>query len=310
MKPYHLLFPILVFLGGCSFGPSSPMIKLAYAAGFSAQDAIMSQYFFGWMFMAVLALGLFLISVKKKNISTPKRPSLKNTIGIVVVGFSIALVTTCYMFALQTVPAHIAVILLFQYTWINIIVEAIYTRKLPRLSMVTSVAILIAGTLLAAGVGAGAENLDPVGVLFGMGSAVFYAVYIFLLGKVDVEIHPITRSFFILSFSVALLICLFSPSYFTSGVIFDGMWKYGLILGSFGCAIPLFLFAIGTPKISTGAATILSSSELPASIICAVIILAEAVTPLQWLGVCMLFFGIAYPYLAEWVIEKKKGIGA
>ena len=307
MKPYHILFPLLVFLGGCSFGPSSSVIKMAYEAGFAANDVVMSQYLFGWMMMAVLAGGLFAASAARKKAAAPKLPKAKNVIGIGAVGISIALVSTCYIFALQTVPAHIAVILLFQYTWMDIILEALYTRKLPHISIVTSVLILVAGTLLAAGVGAGAEHLDPVGILFGIGSAFFYAIYIFLLGKVDVEVHPITRSFCILSFALLFLICIFTPAYFTSGVLADGLWKYGILIGILGCAIPSFFFAIGTPKISTGAATILSSSELPAGIICSVIILSEAVTPLQWAGVVLLFFGIAFPYLWEWVASKKSG---
>ena len=306
MKPYHILFPLLVFLGGCSFGPSSSVIKMAYEAGFAANDVVMSQYLFGWMMMAVLAGGLFAASAARKKAAAPKLPRAKNVIGIGAVGISIALVSTCYIFALQTVPAHIAVILLFQYTWMDIILEALYTRKLPHISIVTSVLILVAGTLLAAGVGAGAEHLDPIGILFGIGSAFFYAIYIFLLGKVDVEVHPITRSFCILSFALLFLICIFTPAYFTSGVLADGLWKYGILIGVLGCAIPSFFFAIGTPKISTGAATILSSSELPAGIICSMIILSEAVTPLQWAGVVLLFFGIAFPYLWEWAANRRR----
>ncbi len=306
MKPYHILFPLLVFLGGCSFGPSSSVIKLAYEAGFTANDVVMSQYFFGWIMMAVLAGGLFISSAVRKKTVAPKQPRMKNIIGIAAVGISIALVSTCYMFSLQTVPAHIAVILLFQYTWIGIIIDAVYSRKLPSISIITSLLILIAGTLLAAGVGAGAEHLDPVGILFGLGSALFYAVYIFLLGKVDVEIHPITRSFFILSVALFFLIGMFSPAYFTSGVLGEGIWKYGILIGILGCAVPSFFFAIGTPKIPAGAATILSSSELPAGIICSVIILSEAVTPLQWTGVVLLFFGIAFPYLWNWAVGKSR----
>ena len=306
MKPYHILFPLLVFLGGCSFGPSSSVIKMAYEAGFAANDVVMSQYLFGWMMMAVLSGGLFAASAARKKAAAPKLPRAKNVIGIGAVGISIALVSTCYIFALQTVPAHIAVILLFQYTWMDIILEALYTRKLPHISIVTSVLILVAGTLLAAGVGAGAEHLDPIGILFGIGSAFFYAIYIFLLGKVDVEVHPITRSFCILSFALLFLICIFTPAYFTSGVLADGLWMYGILIGILGCAIPSFFFAIGTPKISTGAATILSSSELPAGIICSVIILSEAVTPLQWAGVVLLFFGIAFPYLWEWAANRRR----
>lgn len=305
MKAYHIIFPLLVFLGGCSFGPSSSVIKMAYEAGFAANDVVLSQYFFGWIMMAVLAGGLFISSAARKKQAAPKLPTWKNVLGIAAAGVSIALVSTCYIFALQTVPAHIAVILLFQYTWIGIILEALYTRKLPKVSIMTSILILTAGTLLAAGVGAGAEHLDPAGILLGLGSAFFYAIYIFLLGKVDVNSHAITRSFIILSFALVFLLCIFTPAYFTSGVLAEGIWKYGILIGILGCAIPSFFFAIGTPKISTGAATILSSSELPAGIICSVIILSEAVSPLQWVGVVLLFFGIAYPYLAEWVMGRR-----
>ena len=138
MKPYHILFPLLVFLGGCSFGPSSSVIKMAYEAGFAANDVVMSQYFFGWIMMAILAGGLFISSAARKKQSVPHLPKWKNIAGIAAVGVSLALVSTCYIFALQTVPAHIAVILLFQYTWMDIIIEAIYTRKLPKISILTS----------------------------------------------------------------------------------------------------------------------------------------------------------------------------
>ena len=80
---------------------------------------------------------------------------------------------------------------------------------------------------------------------------------------------------------------------------------FGLVIGSLGCAMPNFLFAIAVPKIPGELATILSSSELPASIICAVIIIAEAVTPMQWIGVVLLFFGIALPYLVKAVKVRR-----
>ena len=103
MKPYHLLFPLLVFLGGCSFGPSSSVIKMAYEAGFAANDVVMSQYLFGWIMMAILAGGLFASSILRKKTAAPKPPKIKNILGITAVGISIALVSTCYIFALQRI---------------------------------------------------------------------------------------------------------------------------------------------------------------------------------------------------------------
>lgn len=301
----RFIFPVLVFLGGCCYGPSSPTVKLSYAAGYNFHDVVMSQYFFGWAILAILTAAFFVysfISKKPKTYSAGKF-TIKKGFGIFLAGVSIALVSLTYIIALQTVPAYIAVILLFQFTWIGVIFQAIAERRLPERKTVIAVIILIIGTLLASGVIGASVELDPFGVFFGFLSAIFYALYMFLLGRVEVNMHPLTRSFLIMTCALILLICIFSPSYFVSGVIFDGLWVYGIVLGSIGCAVPMFLFAVGAPKISTGAATILSSSELPASIICAMLILSETVSVVQWLGIILLFFGIAFPY-----IFKGKGV--
>ena len=298
MNGRWLLFPLLVFLGGCCYGPSSPTIKLAYGAGFSANDVVMSQYFYGWLVLFVLVAGGFGLRLLHRRSDT-SHWTVMRALRLVATGAAIALVSVCYCFSLQSVPASVSVILLFQFTWIGVIIQALAERKLPSRHTLVAVLFLIFGTIFAAGLIGTDVPLTVEGVVFGMLSALFYALYMYLLGRTEPEMHPLTRSFVIMSCSLALLICVFSPSYVLQGTAFSGIWVYGIILGLFGCALPMFLFSIGTPKISTGAATILSSSELPASIICAVLILAEAVSWIQWAGVALIFFGIAYPYLRQ-----------
>ena len=296
MNGRWLLFPLLVFLGGCCYGPSSPTIKLAYEAGVSANDVVMSQYFYGWLILLVLVGAGFL----KGSLHRPASPApwtVRRVLRLFATGAAIALVSVCYCFSLQSVPASVSVILLFQFTWIGVILQALVERRMPSRRTIAAVVILIAGTVLAAGLIGSSVHLTAEGVVFGMLSALFYALYMFLLGHTEPAMHPLTRSFVIMSCSLALLLCILSPAYIVSGTAFSGIWVYGSILGLFGCALPMFLFSIGTPRISTGAATILSSSELPASIICAVIILSEAVSWVQWVGIALIFFGIACPYL-------------
>ena len=309
MNVRWLLFPFLVFLGGCCYGPSSPTIKLAYEAGFTANDVVMSQYFYGWLILLVLiGAGFFRGSLHRPVSPTPW--TIKRLGRMFATGASIALVSVCYCFSLQSVPASVSVILLFQFTWIGVIIQALVERKLPSRRTITAVAILILGTILAAGLVGSNVLLTADGVIFGMLSALFYALYMFLLGHTEPEMHPLTRSFVIMSCSLALLLCILSPSYIVSGTAFSGIWIYGVILGLFGCALPMFLFSIGTPRISTGAATILSSSELPASIICAVLILSEAVSWVQWIGIALIFFGIAYPYLGTENVSEQRSAGS
>lgn len=309
-----LIFPLLVFLGGCCYGPSSPTIKLGYAAGFSWQDLVMSQYFYGWLILFVLVLGITFIRFIRGTPVAPAKYSraiLRRVPGLAIAGSCIALVTVTYCLSLQTVPAYVTVILLFQFTWMGVLIQAITERKLPQSKIVISVVILVIGTFLAAGF-AGLEGpLAPAGVIFGLLSALLYALYIFMLGRVEIGMHPLNRSFLIISFSLLLLIVIFTPSYFIKGAFATEILPYGISLGSIGCVLPMCLFAIAAPRISTGMTTILSSSELPASIICAVIILGESVSWIQYAGILLLFIGIAYPQYHPLTGQKqmRKGVG-
>jgi len=293
-----LIFPLLVFLGGCCYGPSSSTIKAAYAAGYSWNDVVMSQYFYGWLILFVLVIGsLIFRRIRKRSITPVKnaRPLLRRIPGLALAGTCIALVTVTYCLSLQTVPAYISGILLFQFTWMGVVIQAITERRLPEPKMIIAVGILVIGTFLAAGF-AGLEGpLDPVGVIFALLSALMYALYMFMLGRVEIGMHPLNRSFLILSCSLLLMTVVFTPAYFIQGTFVTGIWQYGIILGSIGCVLPMFLFAIAAPRISTGATTILSSSELPAAIICAVLFLDESVSWIQYAGIALVFIGIAFP---------------
>ncbi|WP_319378672.1 molybdopterin dinucleotide binding domain-containing protein [uncultured Methanocorpusculum sp.] len=251
-----LIFPLLVFLGGCCYGPSSPTIKLAYAAGYSWTDVVMSQYFYGWLILFVIVAGLFILRFIRKQPTVPgknPRPLLRSIPGLALAGTCIALVTVTYCLSLQTVPAYISVILLFQFTWMGVLIQAIIEQRLPEPKMILAVVILVIGTFLALGFAGLDGPLDPVGVIFGLLSALLYAMYMFILGRFEIGMHPLNRSFLILSYALLLLTFLFTPAYFMQGTFVTGIWQYGIILGSIGCILPMCLFAIAAPRISTGA---------------------------------------------------------
>jgi drug/metabolite transporter (DMT)-like permease len=296
MNGRGLLYPLLVFFGGCCYGPSSPIIKTAYESGFSVIDVVMSQYFYGWLILLIFVVTRFFKGFSPRSSSSISWTVMR-VLRVFATGASIALVSLCYCFSLQSVPASISVILLFQFTWIGVFIQALVERKMPSRQMILTVVILIVGTIFAVDLAGSSVLLTVDGVAFGMLSALLYALYIFLLGHTESEMHPLTRSFVIISCSLILLFCVLSPAYVTSGTAFSGIWVYGIILGLFGCALPMFLFSIGTPRVSIGIATILSSSELPASIVCAALILSEVVSWVQLVGISLMFFGISYPYL-------------
>lgn len=350
MNINRALFPLLVFLGGCSFGPLSPIVKIAYEDGYSSVSMIFAQYGGGWFSLFILVLiftvGRMLIGKKgsgntrdsakdtakdnndkgnakgnvkantkdndnnKSNTAAAEKKTLRSLLKSILLllacGLSIALCSSCNIFALNTISVSLAVLLLFQFIWMGVIIQCIVKRALPSRDTSVSVLLLVIGTVLASGILIAGSIFEPVGVLFGLGSAIFFAAYVFLIGHVEVRIHPVYRSFLVMSMALISIFAIFGLSLAEHASEIDiGLVHYSII-GLFGCAIPMFFFAIGTPKIPTGAATILSSSELPATIICAVIIIHESVTAFQWVGVGLVFLGIAYPYLAAALKDNRK----
>jgi drug/metabolite transporter (DMT)-like permease len=288
-----MFYMIVVFLGACSYGVLSTFVKLAYAKGFIASGVIGSQLFFGCL---MLWLGVLMFSRVKVDV--------KSMAKLMAVGMTVCLTSIFYYFSLQTIPASIAIVLLFQFTWIGVLLEAMAERTAPSWEKVVSITILTAGTFLAGGiVEQQGLSLDGKGVIFGLLSALTFALFIFFSGRVALDVPPLNRSSFIAAGSLAGAFLLLRPSFLFDGSLQEGLWIYGGLLGIFGLLIPTLLFAIGIPKIGSGLGTILGAAELPMAVFMSSLVLKELVTPLQWLGVILILLGIAFP---QWVIYRQK----
>ncbi|MDQ0215599.1 drug/metabolite transporter (DMT)-like permease [Oikeobacillus pervagus] len=281
-------YSLFVLIGACSYGIHASIVKLTIAAGFTVGQVTGSQYLFGLAML--MAVYFFTKRVKM---------SWKDVSSLMTVGLLLSATGIFYGLSLARVPASIAVVMLFQFTWIGILIEAIYHRAMPSNQKLISVVFLWAGTLLAGGVGSTnfqwGEHLD--GVVYGLLAAITFALFIFYSGKVAPGVPTIQRSVFITSGGLLLVLFYVSPILIVDGVLTTGLWKYGLLLGIFGTILPVVFFAIGTPKIDSGLATIVGAAELPAAIVAALFILGEAVSFLQMTGIMIILIGIAIPQI-------------
>lgn|GEM_PF-105250 len=342
MKPNRALFPILVFLGGCSYGPSSSVIKLGYADGFTPLTFLFAEYFTGLFLLLLIAAVLIAYTyfrhgrtdiwnmympaeressarsgqaheaaaTEQAPEKTSTKPRGDGILRMFACGLSLALVSTCYIVSLNMISASLAVLLLFQFTWMGVILEAVIKRRSPSRNACISIIILISGTVLASGILGGVGSMNPIGVIFGLGSAFFYTINMYLLGDSKTEMHPFFKSLTTLLFACVAVGFIFGPMLIGSGGVDEllnpSLIPYALMLGIIGCALPVSLFSIGMQRLPLGFATTLSSSELPASIICAVLIINETVMWYQWIGIVILLYGISYRYM--FVKGRKKPV--
>ncbi|WP_100330359.1 EamA family transporter [Bacillus xiapuensis] len=289
----QLRYSLFVLIGACSYGIQGSLIKLATNAGFKAEEITAAQYFFG--LLLVLLVVLFAKRVKL---------NIKQTASLLALGVLLSLTGVFYSTSIEQLTASVSIILLFQFTWIGILIEAVYLRKFPSNLKIISVILLWAGTVLAGG--AGSDNITALfngkGAVFGILAAVTFSLFLFFSGKAGKGVPTIQRSLVTTAGGLMTVLLVASPAAITEGITTGAFWKYGLLVGLFGVVIPIVFFAVGTPHIDSGTATILGAAELPAAIIAAMLILGEQMTLAQMAGIILILIGIVVP---QWRPRKK-----
>ncbi|WP_042352667.1 EamA family transporter [Bacillus massiliigorillae] len=285
-------YAIYVFLGSCSFGVLSTIVKLAYGEGYQPHEVVLAQYIFGWLMMSAIML--------KKGVSTTK----KEKIQLLLAGIMTAVTSITYNISLSHVSASLGIILLFQFTWIGLLLESITMKKPPSLVKIITIVIILFGTALAGGLIGSKAEWNATGVIFGLISAVSYAFSIYFNGAIAPNLQSITKGYYIGTGALIAVAIVFPPTFLLHIETVTGLAKYGILLGFFGLVIPPILFAAGVPKIGTGLATILGAAELPVVILLSMFVLKEDVSGVQWMGVLLILMALILPQLPQ--VKRKK----
>lgn len=292
----HLKYSLFIFLGACSYGILASIVKLGLQAGHTVHELTGSQYLFG-----LLLLLLSFPFIKKTKIT------LKQTAALLITGASLSLTGILYGMSLDRNPASIAVVLLFQFTWIGILIEALYEKKRPSNAKIISAILLIIGTVFASNLlASSAHSIKADGLIYGLLSAVTFASFIFASGKAGKGIPGIQRSIFITLGGLLLVAAVSGPLLISGEIQLQGLWKFGLLTALFGAIFPIIFFAIGSPHIDSGLATIIGSAELPAAVAAAMLLLGERITEVQTFGIILILIGISIPQLSFKKVSKNR----
>jgi len=284
------LYPLLVIIAASSFGIVSTIIKLAMRSGFSVSEAVTSQFFIGFC----IAVCIFLVTNRAKM-------SFKGVKILIFAGILTGLTNILYGHSLNFLPASLAVVLLFQFTWIGMLISCITKRQFPSRIELISLLILVAGTIPAAGIiDVDLSQIPMQGWLWGLAAALCYSLFLYVNGKATANMSTSNRLVFVSFFAFMITAVFHSPDILWNGTLFnEGLWVYGLALGLFGMIIPVFLFTIAVPKVGLGMSSILSAVELPIAVMVSVILLSETVTTLQIAGIVTIIIGICLPTILD-----------
>lgn len=283
---------LYVFMGACSFGTLSSVVKLAYKKGFIPAEIISIQVTFG----AAILWSLFFLSKRfRPQIQSPPKSS-RSYLHLMLSGLSTGTVSILYYLCVQQVPASIAIVLLMQFVWIGTLLDYLIFKVIPNKVQLICTLIVLLGTLLAAGIFQENTGQLPLGgLLLGLGAATAYAIFLMVNGRVGNQFPAVHKSALMMSGAFLLVFIIYPPEYLWNGRLGDGLWLYGLFLSSFGTVLPPLLYALGIPKLGVAKSSIISSAELPVAVGVSFFLLGESVHVLQWAGVLIILLGIILP---------------
>lgn len=294
---------VMVLVAGSSYGIVSTLMKLAYSHGLTVTSLTNLQFIVATIILWVLTAISRFVRQSARPVSCHLR---RSQFGLLVaLGISGAVTSLCYYAALRSLSASMGIILLFQFTWMVAVIEAVVKRRLPSARKWSGLLIIVIGTVLAVGVGGGASLRGSLpAVALGLLSAAAYAATLYLSGYADTAASPTYRSAIANTISTVLLMCFFPPTRLWSGQSLGPLIGWGTLVALFSQVIPLTMLLAGTPRIGGRMAGVLGSIELPIAVLAAFTILREPIPAIRWIGVALILLGILWSEWPRRAVEK------
>ncbi len=239
--------------------------------------------------MAILWLLYFITkSIKKEDKKEKAEETQPKTKWwkIALAGTFTGLVGIFYYQCVKLLPASVAIILLMQYLWISMLIEAIVFRKKPSRKQLLLLGVVLLGTLLAGGLFSQEIMLNIKGVIFGLLAATCYAIFLMTSGRIGNDLPVLKKSALMITGSCTITWIIFPPLFFFNGVYFSGLVLWGgLALALLGTVIPPpLLFSMGIPRVGVS----IGGNPQRCRITCGNpvfgVYTARSVDALRWLG--------------------------
>jgi drug/metabolite transporter (DMT)-like permease len=201
------------------------------------------------------------------------------------------LTTITYYQALKTLPAALAIVLLFQFTWLLPLVGWVVGGQKPNRSARAAIGVVLMGTLLA--VGPALKSFGSlIGWGFGVASALTYALMLWASGQFAKDTPLWSRSWRSTLAAAATVWLVYHP------VQLGQLWArnlwWGTVIGVFSQTLPLLFIFQAAPRLSPAITAILASFELPIAVWLSFWWLREPVPLTEWLGVALIVGGVAW----------------
>ena len=252
--------------------------------------------------LAALLIGGFLLLTKQRIcLADIKRELLILLVSGMAMGINWVLLFEAYRYttvSVATLSYYFAPVI------VTIVCPILFRERLTAKQIVCFVMSTV-GLVFITGIGTGGGSNNLVGILFGLGAAVFYATVV-LLNKFIKKVEGIHRTFFQF---LAAIVVLLPYVLLTSGVDFSPMnvsgWANLLAVGIVHTGVTYCLYFSSLKELPGQKAAILSYIDPLVAVIISVTLLGEPMTPAQIVGGILI---LGFTLLNEISLKRDKNV--
>ena len=254
------------------------------AGGFTPTDIVVVRNFGGMLLLALV------FAVRDRSVFRVRREHLKYFFGTGVI--SVLLFTVCYFSCQRICSLAAASILLYTAPSFVVVLSAVLWHEPVTRRKLLALALTLAGCALVCGVFAGDLTVTAGGVLLGLGSGFFYALYSVFGRYALAHYGPMTVTVWTFLFAGPASLVLLRPGRMAAALGPPRQWLLSLGLVVFSTAAPYLLYTRGLSKVESGRASIVASLEPVAATMMGALAFGEAIGPVTLAGILCVLAGV------------------
>ena len=268
---------ILIAISATGFGTLAIFGKFLYADGLDTLTLLFLRFAFAASIMTVILI------LRREPL--PRGRVLAQLIGMGALGYAGQSFT--YLSAIKYASAGLVALLLYLYPMIVFILSAIFLREKVTWVKVGAIVLALIGTALTVGPAGG----QVIGILYAVGSALIYSVYIIVGTGVTKRVSAMQSSLVIFT-SAALVygtLTAINGAHFPTTS--SGWWSLaGIVI--LATVIPVSTFLAGLERIGPTNASLLSTLEPVVTVLLAAWLFAERLEMVTLIGGALILVAV------------------
>ena len=254
------------------------------ALGLSPTGIVAVRNFGG---MALLAA---IFAVRDRSVFRVQKAHLKYFFGTGIV--SVVLFTVCYFSCQKLCSLAVASILLYTAPSFVVVMSAILWKEPVTKKKLAALALTLVGCALVCGIFAGDLTVTASGVLLGLGSGFFYALYSIFGRYALAHYGSMTVTVWTFLFAGPASLLLVKPAEMTAVLAQPKAWLLAAALVVFSTVLPYILYTAGLAKVEAGKASIMASLEPVVAALTGVVLFSEPMGMQTLLGILCVLAGV------------------